>query len=92
MENKTYDGPERRQYFRYNIIFSPRQGAELTIGNHTFKVLDFSEGGLRFIKDVNFKIERRIRGTLITSDGNSREIDGQVVWDTGEEVGIEYSA
>lgn len=91
MDNKTYDGPERRQYFRYNIIFSPSQGAKLIIGDHAFKVLDFSEGGLRFIKDLNFKIERRVRGTLISSDGKATEIDAEVVWDTGEEIGLQYN-
>ena len=51
MTSKEYDGPERRQYFRYNIIYSPKDTAMLKIGTKQFEVLDFSQGGLRFLKD-----------------------------------------
>ncbi|MFC1799270.1 PilZ domain-containing protein [Thermodesulfobacteriota bacterium] len=91
MNDNAYDGPERRKYFRYQIIFSPRQEAKLIIGDHTFKVLDFSEGGLRFIKAENINLDRRVNGTLVYSDGKAAEIDGEVIWDVGEEVGLQYT-
>ena len=91
MESKEYDGPERRQYFRYNIIYSPKDKAELIIENKQFEVLDFSQGGLRFLKDNPVHLERLIQGELIFADGRIKKITAEIIWEINEEVGIKYT-
>ena len=59
MSNPPYDGPERRKYFRHNVIFAPRQKARLTIGDREFEVIDFSDGGLRFAKDDDTPLKKQ---------------------------------
>ena len=90
MEPIQYEGPERRNYFRYNIIFSPRHGAKLIIEGKTFKVLDFSEGGLRFLKEDQNPLGPCVKAQLIYADGKKKSIEGEIVWELGEEVGLKY--
>lgn len=90
MDPKKYDGPERRKYFRYNIIYAPKERARLEIDNDQFEVLDFSRGGLRFFKDNPADIENRFQGKLIFSDGTTKEIKAEIVWELNNEVGIKY--
>ena len=90
MASKRYDGPERRKYFRYNVIYAPKKRAKLKINKDRFDVLDFSQGGLRFLKDQPVNIENRFRGELMFADGSSKEIKAEIVWQLNKEVGIKY--
>jgi len=84
-----YGGFERRKYFRYNIIYSPKE-AKLAIGNHEYKVLDTSFVGLRFEAKDNMPFEKEIHGTLTFSDGESRAVQGSIVWMQDNEIGLKF--
>lgn len=90
MNEKTYEGPERRKYFRYNVIYSPQHQANLKIGDRLFSILDYSERGLRFSRQDNFRIAHRIHGTVIYSNGKVEEIIGEIVWQTDKEIGLRF--
>ncbi len=90
MASKQYEGPERRKYFRHNVIYAPQKRAKLKINKDQFDVLDFSQGGLRFLNDKPINIENRFRGELIFADGSSQEIKAEIVWELNKEVGINY--
>lgn len=90
MNTKTYNGPERRQYFRHKLIYSPKEKARLQIGSHEYEVLDMSEGGLRFIMDSGLILEKQFRGVLILSSGKNRTIEGEIVWQQGNEIGVKF--
>jgi hypothetical protein len=90
MKTKKYDGPERRQYFRYNIIYSPKDKARLKINDRHFEVVDFSQGGLRFLKDSPVHLERLFEGEVIFADGRRKKVSAEIIWEINEEVGIKY--
>jgi hypothetical protein len=84
---KKYSGFERRMYFRYKLIYSPRR-AILTIEGQDYKVLDMSTEGLRFVADTDMPSGKDIRGVLTFSDGESMVIEGTVVWMQEDEIGV----
>ena len=86
---KGYGDFERRKYFRHKLIYSPKQ-AKLNIGDHDYKVLDFSSEGLRFQIDKDSPFEKEIYAALTFSDGESRVIEGTVVWIHGDEIGVKF--
>ena len=90
MPPKKYNGPERRKYFRHNIIYVPQKKAILSIGHHRFDVLDLSDGGLRFINDKGIALGDRIQGTLILSETDTRNISGEIAWENGAETGLAF--
>ena len=90
MPQKKYSGPERRKYFRHNLIYVPKKTAILSIGHHRFNVLDLSDGGLRFINDKGIALANRIQGTLILSETDTRKISGEIVWEIGDETGLAF--
>ena len=90
MNEKHYERPERRTYFRYTVNFSPKHKAKLIIDDRAFTVLDFSEGGLRFTKDSRTKLDPCVHATLLYADGKTKEIDGEIIWDLGTEAGLRY--
>ena len=91
MNATPYGGFERRKYFRYNLIFAPRQKARLTTATCEFDVIDFSDGGLRFSKAPDTILERYIQGNLVRADGQSTPVEGRIVWHSGDEAGLEYA-
>jgi hypothetical protein len=86
---KEPTGMERRRYFRYQLIYSPKD-AKLTIGDHDYLVLDFSVDGLRFKIDDDFPFGREIRGTITFSDDESRDIEATIVWMQDNEIGLKF--
>jgi len=88
---KKYGDFERRKYFRYKLIYSPKE-AILTIENHDYKVMDISSEGLRFLVDGDIPFEKEIHGTLTLADGESRVIEGTIVWIHENEIGLKFKA
>jgi len=91
MKSEEYDGPERRQYFRYNLIYSPKDKVRLKIKNKQFDVLDFSQAGFRFLKAGPTRLERLLEGELIYADGRRKKITGEIIWEVNDEVGVKYA-
>lgn len=82
-----YGGFERRQYFRYQLLYSPKE-AKLTIDDQDYSVLDVSHEGIRFVFDNDISFGKEVQGTLTFSDGESRDVKGTVVWMQDNEIGL----
>ena len=87
MTDKNPGGRERRRYFR--LEYPPDERPELKIGKKTFQVLDVSERGVRFINDKDARFAEWIKGTITFHDGVSMEIEGKIVWECGDELGLQ---
>lgn len=92
MNKKKYDGPERRQYFRYNLIYAPKDNATLKIGTHSYEVLDMSEEGLRLKNDGEAIMGKKICGVLEFSDGETRMIEAEIIWEQENEIGLKFTS
>ena len=82
-----YSGSERRKYFRYQLLFSPKE-AKFTIDDRDHKVLDISHEGIRFEVDKDMSFGKEVQGTLTLSNGESRAVKGTVVWMQDNEIGL----
>ena len=89
MTAKDYGGPERRRYFR--LEYPPDERPELIIGKKTFQVLDISERGVRFVNDEDARFAEWVKGTITFHDGVSIEVEGKIVWEHADEMGIQIS-
>jgi len=89
MPKTQYGDLERRKYFRHSLIYSPRK-ATLSIGNLAYRVFDISQGGLRFADDNMVALKNHIRGILTFSDGETRIIEGTIVWKQDKEIGLKF--
>lgn len=90
IENREYDGPERRRNGR--ITYNPSQRPSLKVRNHELEVVNISEGGLKVISNPNVIIfdEPSTCGTIILSGGGSIDIEGDGAWDNGNEKGLKF--
>ena len=52
--------------------------------------MDISLEGLRFEIEGNIPSEKEIRGTVTFSNGESRDIEGSIVWMHGNEIGLKF--
>jgi hypothetical protein len=91
MKKQKYDGRERRQYFRYNLIYAPKDKAKLKIGAAIYEVLDMSLGGLRFKNDSGTIMEKKVAGVLEFSSGETRTIEGEIIWEQENEIGLKFT-
>ena len=91
MKTNPYDGPERRQYFRYTLICSPKEKARLSVGENIFDVIDFSDGGLRFVNPQRIPLENPLHGELILADGQTKTVCAEIVWKTQKEIGLRFT-
>jgi len=91
MKKQKYDGPERRQYFRHNLIFAPKDKAKLKIGTDIYELLDMSMGGLRFKNNGETIMGKKVIGVLEFSSGETRTVEGEIVWEQENEIGLKYT-
>ena len=87
MTEKDYGGPERRRYFR--LEYPPNECPQLRIGKKTFRIVDISERGIRFVNDINARFAEWVRGVIIFQDGVSLEIEGKIVREHGDELAVQ---
>ena len=57
---------------------------------HVFEVADISEKGLRLINDKNIKLDIKIQGTLTFLSGESVDVEGIIVWQEGDDIGLQF--
>ena len=86
MNDKPYDGSEKRTYIR--IAYRPENRARLKIGENDLDVTDISESGIRIVNRNKIKLGKRIHGTLMLLCGKSIAIDGDIVWEKNGEFGL----
>jgi hypothetical protein len=83
--------PEKRQFFR--IKYPPDEQPTLHIHETDFKVIDISEGGVRFLCDIQggFEVNQVVEAMITFHDGESEPLFGRVSRILGEEVAIQTS-
>lgn len=86
MNDNPQNGSERRNFFR--ITYNPEKRAVLKIGQYEFEIADISEGGIRIINDGKLDIEKSVRGTAKFLYGDSIDIEGDIVWEQNNEMGL----
>ena len=88
---KQYSGFERRKYFRYQLLYSPRD-AKISIDGREYKILDISREGIRIEVDKKASFAQQIEGTVVFSDGTTQQIKGGIVWMQDGEIGLKLAA
>jgi hypothetical protein len=90
IENKAYDGPERRKHSR--ITYNPSQRPSFKVQNHELEVVDISEGGLKIISNPNVIIfdKPSTCGTIILLGGESIDLEGDRAWDKDDENRLKF--
>ena len=86
MKKAEYAGSERRSYFR--ILYKPTKRPKLSVDKNEFEIADISEGGIRFINEREVDLGKQIRGTATFLIGESVDIEGDIVWNQGDEIGL----
>jgi len=81
-----YVGQEKRKAAR--LLYPPNQRPILKIGNCEVEVVDISEGGLKIHNYMRHKFGPNIQGMIVFQSGASYEIDGKVVWQFKNELGL----
>ncbi|UCD32311.1 MAG: PilZ domain-containing protein [Desulfobacterales bacterium] len=85
MVNQSYQGSERRIYFR--ITYRIENRAKLRVGEDEFEVADISQGGVRLVNTKGIALGGKISGTAMFLCGESMEIEGEIVWEKNGEFG-----
>jgi len=78
MTEEHYSGEQRRRYYRikYPLIERP----VITVDKKEYKVIDISEGGVKFFSPVKtFNIGEYINGSIKFHDGEVLEVEGHVL-------------
>lgn len=83
MKKIVYKSVENRQHQRKT--FAPGEKPILTIDGKQYIVDDISQGGIKFQTPIDDTIGKDISGTLSFPDGESIDINGNIVW-KGEDV------
>ena len=82
---------ERRNYFsiNYPVVEQP----SLNIGGMDHKVIDISEGGIKFYcsKNSQFEVGQEIEAEIIFHDGESVEVLGRVLRVESNEIVLQTS-
>ncbi len=88
MEKDEYNGLEKRVYNR--IKYNPKKRPKLQIKTHFFEVTDISENGLSFVNDKKIYLDMKIRGKLTFLSGESVDIEGIVLWEKDNVLGVQF--
>ena len=54
------------------------------------RILDMSIKGLRFINDSETDFGENVAGEICYKDGDTRSVEGKIIWKQGEELGLAY--
>ena len=74
MDDKDYEGIEKREYFR--ILYSKMDKPVFRVGSDSFEILDISNRGIRFINDRNVRLTHYVTGELLFLSGESIRVEG----------------
>jgi len=79
MTDNRFSGENKRQHYRIVYPFSCRPSLKIT--RKEFEVVDISESGIRFLNKqwAPFTPGVRIQAEIIFNDGDSMEIDGEIL-------------
>ena len=88
MEKDKYKAPERRSFNR--ILYNPKERPKLQIKTSFFEVADISEKGLSLVNDKEINLDLMIRGKLTFLSGESVDIEGIVLWEKDNVLGVQF--
>ena len=54
--------------------------------------MDLSQTGLLFLKDRDKSLEKLIRGILTFSNGETKRIEGEIIWEREKEIGLKITS
>ncbi|MFH2218500.1 MAG: PilZ domain-containing protein [Pseudomonadota bacterium] len=81
-----YGGPERRKHAR--LIYPPKKRPMLKVGIVEIEIVDISEQGMRLFNYKQHKFDENIRGTVKFLSGGHLEVQGKIVWQFRNELGL----
>ncbi len=84
--NDKYDGSERREFPRLVWPFSKRP--TLKVKEYKLKIIDISEGGLKYSDYLERRFGKKVYGTLELLSGESMDVAGEIAWQAENEVGL----
>ncbi len=81
-----YVGQEKRKYVR--LLYPPQKRPVLKAGNYKVEVVDISEEGMKLFNYMQHKFGPYIQGMVAFPSGVSYEVNGQVLWQFKNELGM----
>ena len=81
-----YVGNEKRRYVR--LIYPPSKRPMLIVENYNLEVVDISRGGMKLFNYMQHKLGPNIQGTIEFPSGIFYEVNGKVVWQYKNEIGL----
>ena len=85
-EKDTYGGSEKREFAR--LAYPSSQRPTLKVKEHELEVFDISEWGLKFLNYMQIKFGKKISGTVKLLSGKSIDINGKIVWQHNNKIGL----
>ena len=77
---------EKRDFVR--LVYPPDRRPVLTVGEHSFEVLNICETGLKFRNHMEDPFGQQVFGKVTFLSGGSIDIDGKIRWESGREIGL----
>jgi hypothetical protein len=77
---------DKREYYR--LIYLEDERPSIKIGRHKFKVMDISQGGLRFLNPKRVTLAEWVKGKLFLTCGDIIEAEGRIEWVQDDEFGL----
>ena len=86
MGERKMEDQEKRRYYR--IEYPASMKPTLKIRKHEFEVLNISEKGVMFLAEKEIKFGRWVRGTVTFNDSQTVGIEGKIVRNHGNNIGM----
>ncbi|MBC8392322.1 MAG: PilZ domain-containing protein [Deltaproteobacteria bacterium] len=79
-------GQEKRKFVR--LIYPPPKRPLLKVRNYEVEVVDISERGIRLFNYMQHEFDKNIQGMVVFQNGTSLEVNGEIVWQFKNELGL----
>ena len=81
-----YVGHEKRKYVR--LIYPPSKRPVLIVENYNLEIVDISGGGMKLFNYMQHKLAPNIQGVIEFPSGAFYEVNGKIVWQYKNEIGL----
>ena len=81
-----HKGQEHREFIR--LVYPPDKRPVLNVEKYKVEVVDISEGGMRLFNYMQHNLSQNIQGIVLFQSGISIEINGKIVWQYKNELGL----
>jgi len=86
MADDDQDVKDKREFYR--LIYLEEERPTMRIGRYAFRVMDISQGGLRFLNPKHVKLAEWVKVKLSLSCGDLMELEGRIEWVQDDEFGL----